>query len=115
MFRETLINHWGGCSVTGHENTDFLIASHIKPWRECNPIEALDMPNGLLLLPNLDKAFDKGYISFHSNGDILLSPQLTKEDCQYLGIISDMKLRWCYPQHEEYLGFHRNNVYKSDK
>ncbi len=112
IFRENLINHWKGCSVTGFRNTEFLVASHIKPWRDCDNDEALDMPNGLLLLPNIDRAFDRGFISFNSNGGILLSPQLHVSDAKALGLHENMKLRWCYPQHEEYLKFHRENFFR---
>jgi len=57
-----------------------LIASHIKPYRECNiEIEAFDGDNGLLLSPNLDSLFDKGYISFASDGSILLSNNLQEK------------------------------------
>ena len=111
-FRDTLIRNWDGCSVTGCDVLDLLVASHIKPWRDCTPVEALDMPNGLLLLPNLDKAFDKGYVSFDDNGKIKISPQLTPEDSQVLGISPDMNLRKIYPQHCEYLAYHREHVFR---
>ena len=48
--------------MSGITSTWILIASHIKPWRVSNNNERLDVYNGLLLLPNLDKLFDKGYI-----------------------------------------------------
>ena len=75
VFREKLINLWqGACSVTGCEQLDILIASHIKPWSKCpTSKEATDMMNGLLLIPNLDSLFDKGFISFDNDGAILFS------------------------------------------
>ncbi|MFW1372944.1 HNH endonuclease [Vibrio parahaemolyticus] len=114
IFRERLINHWEGCSVTGIDNTNLLIASHIKPWRDCNPSEALSMTNGLLLLPNIDLAFDRGFISFDKSGEIIFSPQFTQEDASALGISPSMKLRWCYPEHEKFLKYHRDNVFRFD-
>lgn len=114
LFRERLINHWEGCSVTGFENTDLLVASHIKPWRDCTPSEALSMTNGLLLLPNIDLAFDRGFISFNATGNIILSPQLSELDANAMGISQSMKLRWCYPQHEEFLAYHRSQVFRAD-
>lgn len=113
MFREKLINHWKGCSITGCEMTDILIASHIKPWRDCEQHEAIDMVNGLLLLPNLDAAFDKGFISFDNEGQILFSPQLRKEHAEILGLTPDMKLRRVYPYHHPYLEYHRQHVFRS--
>lgn len=115
LFRERLINHWEGCSVTGFDNTNLLIASHIKPWRDCTSSEALSMVNGLLLLPNIDMAFDRGYISFDAAGAIIFSPQFSDEDAAALGISHAMKLRWCYPQHEEFLEYHRSKVLRRDE
>lgn len=113
LFRERLINHWEGCSVTGFSNTDFLIASHIKPWKDCSTGEALDVTNGLLLLPNIDRVFDKGFISFDKAGDIMISPQIDSSDIKALGLVRDMKLRWCYSQHNIFLEYHREHVFKS--
>lgn len=114
LFRERLINHWEGCSVTGFDNTNLLIASHIKPWRNCTFPEALSMTNGLLLLPNIDLAFDRGFVSFDATGKIIFSPQFSDEDASALGISRSMKLRWCHPQHEEFLEYHRKKVLRVD-
>ncbi len=57
-FREGLLKLWGACSVTQSNNYPLLVASHIKPWSKSTNQERLDPYNGLLLLPNLDKAFD---------------------------------------------------------
>jgi hypothetical protein len=35
---------------------EFLVASHIKPWRSCDNSERLSGVNGLLLSPHVDKA-----------------------------------------------------------
>lgn len=115
VFRTRLIHHWEGCSVTGLDNTDLLIASHIKPWRDCTASEAIDMTNGLLLVPNLDSVFDKGYISFDRQGSILISPQLSPLDAEMLGIDTSMQLRWCYPQHENFLKHHREKIFRKNR
>ena len=67
QFRKKLIDYWNGCAVTGFTDTRFLVASHIKPWRSSSDRDRLNEFNGLLLLPNLDKAFDLGFISFNFN------------------------------------------------
>ena len=72
-FRKELIQYWGGCSVTGFTDEKLLIASHIKPWRNATDKEQLNPFNGLLLIPQLDYLFDKGYISFSDSGKIILS------------------------------------------
>lgn len=114
QYRERLINYWGGCAVTGSQMHELLIASHMKPWRECNVQEAVDMPNGLLLAPNLDAVFDQGFITFDDNGQIILSPQLKPSNASLLGIAEDMCLRKeLTDYHLPYLQYHRDNVFRS--
>jgi predicted restriction endonuclease len=110
-FRQSLLDKWGRCVVTGFQDPRFLIASHIKPWRAADNEERLDPFNGLLLLPNLDKAFDLGYISFEPCGKIRISDQL--ENGKKLGIRHDQHLQVdISQQHEPYLDYHRNSVFK---
>ena len=107
-FREHLIQQWQGCAVTGYPMPAMLVASHIKPWRAANNIERLDPNNGLLLLANLDKAFDKGFIGFKESGSIILSPMLEKPDV--LGIRSNMRLK-LRDAHQPYLAYHHKHVF----
>ena len=80
IFRKGLIEYWHGCAISQCPLTWMLIASHIKPWRDADNQERLDPYNGLLLLPNYDKLFDLGYISFNSKGKIMYSRLLDKFD-----------------------------------
>lgn len=109
-FRQKLIGHWKACAVTGYKDTDLLIASHIKPWKACTNIERLDPFNGLLLAPNLDKAFDSGLMSFNHAGLVLLSPHLSNPE--QLGISAEMNVRLS-PRHEPFMRFHRDFVFRS--
>jgi putative restriction endonuclease len=108
-FRKGLIEYWSGCAVTGFADTRFLVASHIKPWRKSDNQERLDSFNGLLLLPNIDKAFDMGYITFKEQGRIMLSPELEQADT--LGINPTMTIR-LQKDHQTYLAYHRDEVFK---
>ena len=108
-FRQQLIEQWQGCAVTGFRNTRLLVASHIKPWRASNNQERLDPNNGLLLLPNIDKAFDLGFISFENKGNVLISHEL--EEYEKLGINKKMKFSINH-FHEPYMAFHRNIKFK---
>lgn len=108
-FREDLISYWQGCAITKYQNHSFLIASHIKPWAKSNNEERLDPFNGLLLLANIDKAFDLGYISFDDRGRILISEQL--DEYKALGINEQMKVLLT-KQHQDYLAFHRESRFK---
>ena len=107
-FREHLLQQWQGCAVTGYPMPAMLVASHIKPWRAANNIERLDPNNGLLLLANLDKAFDKGFISFETSGRIILSSTL--EQPSVLGIHPKMTLK-VRDAHQPYLAYHRERVF----
>ena len=110
-FRNNLINYWKGCAVTGCKMISLLRASHIKPWRDCNNEERLDTYNGLLLIPNLDSAFDNGLISFNNEGFILISNKLDKKALKKLGINEEMKIKKIDKRHKQYLEYHRKEVF----
>lgn len=77
-FRNEVIKACNGrCVVTEVEDTNLLIASHIKPWALSSDDEKMDGNNGLLLAPHLDKLFDKGLITFSENGKIIISGKLS--------------------------------------
>lgn len=100
------------CAVTGCTLIDLLKASHIKPWRDGSNEERLDKYNGLLLVPNLDNAFDKGYISFGNDGSILISEKLNEEQLNSLGIDGTLSLSRIEKQHHIYLDYHRKRIFK---
>ena len=108
-FREKLIKYWKGCALTKYQSTQFLVASHIKPWRVANDTERLDKYNGILLLPNLDKVFDLGYISFTEKGVIKTSEFIESPDT--LGIEENVKIN-VVSQHQDYLAYHREFVFE---
>lgn len=110
-FRDKVLLHWTRCAVTGFSDTSLLIASHILPWRKSTNVERLDPWNGLLLSPNLDKAFDQGFITFEVDGAIRLSPLLT--ETEKLGIRPSMKLA-LKPEHEKYMARHRAEEFKGE-
>jgi predicted restriction endonuclease len=109
LYRKQLIQFWKSCSVTGIKEIPLLIASHIKPWKKSNDYEKLDVYNGLLLTPNLDKVFDLGLISFDNNGKILISDFL--DDYESFGVYENMKIE-ISEKHKVYLEYHKENVFK---
>lgn len=111
LFRNKLIEYWQGCSISGCSLLPVLVASHIKPWAASNDIQRLDPYNGLLLQPNIDKLFDKGYITFDVQGNILCSSFLDKNDRNILGINGNMHLRKIDDMHKQYLVYHQNNCF----
>ena len=112
VFRDWLIDYWSKCSLTSCDKIDVLIASHIKPWKDCDNQEAIDVYNGLLLTPNVDKLFDKGLISFSDNGEIIISSQLNDKNLIVLGIQKNMKLNKIQNEHLKYLSYHRTRIFK---
>lgn len=108
-FREDLIKYWKGCAVTGFPATQFLLASHIKPWRTASHEERLDKYNGILLLPNLDKVFDLGYITFEDDGSIRISKHL--EQPEALGVKQNLTIRLSEP-HNRFMEHHRTEVFE---
>jgi len=108
-YRSDLIDKWGGCAVTGCENLNFLVASHILPWATANNEERLDPNNGLLLSAVLDKAFDRFLMTFKNDGTPIFSKALSEEDrkCLHLDenskIADEEKLKPCI----KYLEKHR--------
>ena len=115
-WRKRLIEHWGACSITNMDCSDMLIASHIKPWSESNEQEQYDIYNGLLLTPNYDKLFDRYYISFDDEGNIMVSDKITDGNLKKLGISKTAKLNEekLSSKHREYLKYHRNKFEKQN-
>jgi putative restriction endonuclease len=111
QFRALLLECWGSCAVTGLATPRLLRASHIKPWASSTPVEKTDPFNGLLLAPHLDAAFDAGLIAFDEQGGLLLSPELTREDAERLGLHAGLRLREVDARHLPYLAFHRQEIF----
>ena len=113
-FRKSLEKEWkNACAVTGFNSGELLRASHIKPWKVSDNAERLDNNNGLLLLANLDAAFDCGLISFEDSGEMLISSELSTENQRLIGIKKGMHLRFV-PQEarQTYLKYHRDEKYR---
>lgn len=108
-FREKLISYWKGCAVTRYNNVELLVASHIKPWKKSDNIERLDVFNGLLLLPNLDRAFDSGYVTFDKSGKIRVSKYFDQSNL--FGIDTHMQIK-LEEKHQTYLEYHRDTVFR---
>ena len=111
-FRRNVIRLWGSCSVTGLQNISLLRASHIKPWKDSNNNERLNPFNGLLLTPDYDFLFDKGYISFRNNGSVLISQRLDSFASKTFDVDDSMHLRKDFSENKEYLEYHRSVVFR---
>lgn len=117
----------GECRLTGITNPLLLRASHIKPWRLCETsAERLDGMNGLLLTPDADHLFDRGFITFDEDGIVRPSSRVDKFDLRRLGFdqlaierfgFEEAPVNWnvgaFLPPQQDYLDFHRRQVFVS--
>ena len=63
FFRSTILSSYNQkCCITGLSIPDFLVASHIVPWKK-DEMNRLNPHNGLCLNSIHDKAFDRGFIT----------------------------------------------------
>lgn len=111
QFRDALLRHWTGCAVTGVDRPELLRASHIKPWRYSTNAERLSTFNGLLLLPQYDHLFDRGYITFDDEGRLEPAPAITSIPEAQLGIDFNARLRRLSREHAAFLEYHQDEVF----
>jgi hypothetical protein len=111
-YRQELLRVEHECRISHVRNPEYLIASHIKPWRHSDNGERLDGENGLLLNPNVDLLFDRGIISFEDNGDLILSPVADCLDLPKMGIDLGRPLNvgGFTSGQKTYLAFHRRDM-----
>ncbi|MBS6065794.1 MAG: HNH endonuclease [Neisseria mucosa] len=114
-FRHDVLKLYPSCPLTGLNIQSLLIASHIKPWSKCNDTERLDPFNGLMLAPHIDALFDKGLITFDTDGTIKISPKIDPKNQERLGISSSMKLKKIRSKSKKYFEYHRNHVFQKEK
>lgn len=109
-FRERVCEIEKRCRVTGVENPEYLVATHIWPWRYSTNPERLDGNNGLLLAPHVAFLFDRGYISFEDAGTLLLSPAADQADARRLGLEAGSAAGEFADAQLEYLRRHREGM-----
>lgn len=114
LFRQNVQRMERTCRVTKVDRPEHLRASHCKPWRDCGTNEErLDGENGLLLTPSIDHLFDRGFISFDNNGDLLISPVAHQTSLSRMGVRTTEQIN-VGPFSEgqkSFLDFHRNYVF----
>lgn len=102
------------CRITGVEKIEHLIASHCKPWRDCESHEErLNGENGLLLTPSIDHLFDRGFISFEGGGRLLVSEVAHKESLRRMGVpVDEVKNVGGFTEGQKrYLEYHREYLF----
>ena len=112
QFRQNLMKVERRCRVTRVDRLEHLMASHAKPWRDCGNAERLDGENGLLLTPNIDHLFDKGFISFEGTGRLIVSPVAHQPSLVKMGIDprTPIEVGAFSSGQKIFLEYHRENV-----
>jgi hypothetical protein len=108
LFRQRVAELEPVCRVTGLARQEFLVASHIKPWRDCDNRERLSGSNGLLLSPHIDKLFDRHWISFDSGGQLIWQHEAAGEALRCWGIEGVNLIRPFNREQEDFLQVHRS-------
>jgi len=112
-YREQLLVLEPKCRITGVNNPEHLIASHIKPWRSSDNNERLDPENGFMLTPSIDHLFDKGFIGFENDGSILLADVANRDAMEKMGVIgkrAPSNIGNLRENQKMYLDWHRDNI-----
>lgn len=94
-YRVDILDLWGeACAVTGCKIKAILTASHAMAWADSNDKQRLDPSNGLPLIANLDRLFDKHLISFEPDtGDMLVSKALSNDERALVGVPAPLRMK----------------------
>jgi len=114
IFRQNVQSIEKFCRVTKVDRPEHLRASHCKPWRDCiTNEERLDGENGLLLTPSIDHLFDRGFISFENDGDLLISPVAHQTSLNRMNVPTGERVNvGTFSQGQKrFLEFHREYVF----
>lgn len=121
FFRKTVLTSYEStCCITGIDVPALLNASHIKPWKDSDPLtERTNPQNGLCLNALHDKAFDRGLITIDSDYRVVLSTRLKDEYasdiiseyfCKYEGM--QIRLPHRFLPSQKFISFHNEYVFK---
>lgn len=113
LFKQRVMQIETRCRLTGVDRAEFLRASHCKPWRDANNLERLDGENGLLLTPDADHLFDRGFLTFEDRGRVVISPVAHVQSLARMGLDPDQlpNVGNFSQGQRDYLAFHRANVF----
>jgi len=112
VFRFNVEQNEHSCRISGVLDRRHLWARHIKAWCECDDAEKLDGANGLLMSPHIAHLFERGYISFSDEGDLLVSQGLNPVVLDNWHIELPLNVGEFRPEQCFYLGWHRREVFE---
>ena len=113
LFKRRVMEVEQRCRLTGVDRIEHLRASHCKPWRDADNVERLDGENGLLLTPDADHLFDRGFLSFEDSGRVLVSPVAHLPSLRAMGLDPNTlgNVGGFSEGQRKYLSFHRESVF----
>ena len=118
FFRKMILSSYDSqCCITGLPIKELLVASHIIPWSQ-NSKTRLDPQNGLCLNSLHDKAFDQGYLTINTSYQVVISRKLENFEQYNVKLITDyqgskIKLPRRFLPKQEYLNYHRKNIFRA--
>lgn len=117
LFRQRVSSVERACRVTKVSQPEYLRASHSKPWRDSSNEERLNGENGLLLTPDVDLLFDRGFLSFEDNGKVLVSPVADLTAMSKMGLTGDLlgNVGAFSEGQKQFLQFHRESIFLEAK
>jgi len=118
FFRKSILASYNNtCCITGLQQPDLLIASHIIPW-SVDKINRLNPRNGIALNPLHDKAFELGYLTITPEFYVIVSPTLLVKTHNNNGDLFDkyqnqkMALPNRFLPYRDFLAYHNNEIFK---
>jgi putative restriction endonuclease len=116
LFRRRVLSIEPRCRITGVSNPAFLQACHLKPWRNATDHERLDGANGLVLTPTMRHLVGGGFLGFHEDGELLISPIADRESLQLAGVpLVNRTLTGEFTDEQRgYLQYHRAEIFRGD-
>ena len=118
LFREAVLSAYNSrCCLTGVAEPRLLIASHIKPW-SADATNRLNPHNGLCLSALVDRAFDKGLITFSEDYRLVISPLLSSQrnnehihETFYKRKDEQLALPEKFTPNQDFLAWHREKIF----
>jgi len=112
LFRKIILSSYDGkCCITGIDNAELLIASHIIPWSQ-DTKNRLNPMNGVCLNALHDRAFDKGLITINENYKVVVSTRIKHELLRKYDQ-TPITLPGRFRPDQNFLKFHRNEIFRN--
>jgi putative restriction endonuclease len=119
-FRKNVLRNFANkCALSGISDASLLTASHIIPWSDRKDFRG-DISNGICLYVEYDAFFDKGFISFTDDLEIIVTSDTSKCSSQLFEKLNTLRGRILRqplnkPINKDYLDYHRRIVFEQWK